>query len=328
MICPTCGSNVSNDKSVCPLCGTELSSTQAIPRMQGTWCKSCGALIPADASVCPKCMRPTHPEEKPAERKTRNLDLPDIDIASEEVQSRAAVSSLSKAKDIAQFESAIPSYNEIEMGTKRDGAPRTRTILVAAVASILLIGGAVVLITHPWDPDRYQTRTEVGADMSSVGNMEHIGTLQGQDVKSRDTENSVAGTIQEAYKQLGDLKQRLEESEKTFDETCLSPDYYTRTEGANEVELLAIDLSNLIAHIGQVGGSNSEFAEDIDHIVTLGNWLRNRVDALRAAWDLSVSTENPEDKADEITGYLAATGSSEYIRLFESHYGEWAPAAP
>lgn len=325
MICPSCGSNVSNDKLNCPICGTELSSTQQIPTSSGRWCLGCGALLPLGAESCEKCGRPVEQkrEEKPRAA-TRNLKLPDID--EDHPERVPSVRHRVSEDEVAHFESAIPDYDIIEEQSAQEAIPRGRAMFVSAMASLLIVGGAFLIVTHPWDPTRPDERATVGMDMSSAGGLEQIGSLQGQDSGERELETkSSADIILDQYERLGGLHDRLVAATETFEELCTSEDADARAKASEEAHTLAIELSNLIAEMGQVGGGG-ERTDDIENLVMLGNWLRNRMDSLLGAWAFANSFDDPASRAEDIQGFLPSTGSIEYLNLFEQNYADWKPS--
>ena len=62
---------------------------------------------------------------------------------------------------------------------------------------------------------------------------------------------------------------------------------------SSECEELSYDVSNLISDIQSVDVTSGTYAEDVEHLVTLGNWLRNRVDALNSAWNSAEAPQIP-----------------------------------
>ncbi|WP_156410032.1 zinc-ribbon domain-containing protein [Olsenella massiliensis] len=48
MICPNCGTHVSDDALRCPACRCDLGRTTALPRPQGVWCALAGAFVQSE----------------------------------------------------------------------------------------------------------------------------------------------------------------------------------------------------------------------------------------------------------------------------------------
>ena len=71
------------------------------------------------------------------------------------------------------------------------------------------------------------------------------------------------------------------------------------------------------------------YRTQLDNLAKLGNWLRNRSDALEKGWSLSLAAEDPKSAKDRILepvdGMRDASGKSEYQQLFEKNYDSWKP---
>ena len=98
-----------------------------------------------------------------------------------------------------------------------------------------------------------------------------------------------------------------------------------RESGKATADQTAIELSNLIDDIASLDDSDGTYADDISNMTTLGNWLRNRSDAICEAWKLSVTktTEKKILAPLEKIGYSSGTDS--YKTLFDENYDAWKP---
>ena len=312
MNCPHCGAVVPDGALYCPSCRYEVGATQRIPKATGVWCPSCGALMPEGAEVCDKCGRPLH--EHVAPRAKRSINLPEIEVEE-------------KPRQKVSIGSALPPEEGFDSGLRSpDRLPRPRFLLFAAFMALLVVGGAVVLITHPWNPRINDIRATEDADLSMVGFPGERETLTGQDSTRRDVATtSTYDTLLDLYGRLGELSERADACEGVFFDIAITGTSEERAEAAEEVRALAIELSNTIAEIGQVSGANGAYADDISNLVALGNWLRNRVDALSRAWEIDLSYADPAAVEDTVK---APVTSSEYVNwgaLFEQNYDAWAP---
>ena len=65
------------------------------------------------------------------------------------------------------------------------------------------------------------------------------------------------------------------------------------------------------------------YAEDVEHLLTLGNWLRNRCDVLTEAWRLAAESDDPSSVSSQVVSTL--TGGRDYARLFDQNYDDWRP---
>ena len=329
MLCPTCGTRVPDGSLRCPACGCDLDGTRRISLDESAWCPSCGALVSRGAAACPKCGAALASGSR-----ARELDLPDIEADPSAAGEGASV--------VTHIESAIPTPGEGASSSfyRRERAPRTRRVLVAAVLAVVVVGGAALLITHPWDPDAYSTSATTPADTSLAGFPGFFEYLTGQDdvaatgddatddasEEEAEVELTVAEQAHEAWEELGALADRVALSEEALAADGVAGDADARASGYDNAYAIAIELSNLIAEIdGLDAGDDDELADALADLDTLGNWLRNRVDALVDAWVLSCSYDDASAHADDILATLAAADA--YLGYFETYYDAWEPEA-
>lgn len=331
MICPSCGARLSDGTSTCPICRCDLGGTQRIPRARGTWCPSCGALIPEGAGSCPKCGLPA-PGARPT-RPVRAIRLPKITDADKTSEFSAIQIPETDGEPIVEARSAIPSQRGNEdLTLGYDHMARVRLMAIAALASLLVVGGAILFIAHPFDPGKYDQRAHEEADTSMVGSPGRLDSLSGQDMRESEPGYDVSAAtfdlLHDSYDELAELARRLDEEEAYFLENYLSEDEEARQRGYDSAEQLSLEISNLIDSVGQLG-STSDYAEDIDNLVRLGNWLRNRSDVLVEAWEIDLGYLAPalvQDVIDE-TYYSDKDGEgvSVYKLLFDENYAAWEP---
>ena len=337
MLCPHCGASVRDDATTCPGCGAALGPVRRISLEESAWCPSCGALVSRGLDVCPKCGAGLGAAGGSRER---DLELPDFE---EEVP---AASDVGDQADMARIESAIPAAGEGASSSfyRRERAPRVRRFLLVGVLAVVVVGGAALLITHPWDPDATSTSATTPADTSLVGFPGFLEYLTGQDDAASEDDEEVAsddgedasssdeGTeveltpaeqALEAWESLGDLRERVAASEEALASDGVSGDADARSAGYSEAYAIAIELSNLISETSGIETDDEDLAEDLSELDTLGNWLRNRVDALVDAWELSCSVDDASAYADSILGTLAAADA--YLGYFDEYYDAWEP---
>ena len=322
MRCPVCGSNVPDGLDVCPACHADLAVTRVMPRLSGTWCPSCGALVPAGSTVCPKCGMPVDAPARPAPRRASS---------DERLLERE------RTQTLPRIESAIPSEPDAsrEAVYGRERLPHGKVLLVAALSSLIIVGGATLVITHPWDPTLSDTRATTPADTSQAGFPGTVGAIKGQD------STGVAQTVESAdqvtfemlssdYQKLKDLSDRADASEGLFDSVATSGTRDERESGLSDAEQLAIEVSNLVDDISKIDTiTTGTYTDQRDHVSTLASWLRNRVDALVSAWKLSAESDDPASDATKIErpmqGQRASESESSYAGLFAKNYEAWAP---
>ncbi|HBO61817.1 MAG TPA: hypothetical protein DD645_03945 [Olsenella sp.] len=322
MKCPHCGAGVPDGALSCPACRTALDVTQKISLGDATWCPSCGALVAPGEQACPKCGSSLVPEDPV--RPTRDLDLP-------EIGNTGMMDALDSGETgvMTRIESAIPPEgDESSRSALRDRIPRPRSFALAALLAVVVVGGAAVLITHPWDPTATQTKATTPADTSMSGFPGILESLTGQDVRGgsdgEGTEQLDAFSVLESsYESLSALSERVDASEESLRDVGVSGDDDARSKGLSDAQAISLEVSNLISQVGMLDDGGGAYSDDISNVITLGNWLRNRCDALTEAWQRSVDAADPAASASSILAPVE--GSSDYARLFSENYDAWKP---
>lgn len=313
--------------------------TQAMPVLQGRWCPSCGTGVGWQDEVCPSCGMPLErtwgaPEEPSAEV----IQEPDAAeaLAGEPQEVAPVVDDTSDTRAIPRIESAIPPEDDPESKVLvQERLPRTRALVLASVASALLMIGLALWLTHPWDPDIYSIRATEEKDTSMAGFPGTVESLSGQDnntaavVEVPSGDDATLAQLTEAYEKLGRYRQRADESVELFYQVAFSDNLDERTRGKREAQVLAIDVSNLIDTLGQVDVTSGTYADTLDNMLTLGNWLRNRVDRISDAWEADLNSNDPAADEQMLRSKLEADNNDEgknaYQVLFEENYEKWKP---
>lgn len=326
MICPNCGSSVPDDVLRCPACRAELDATMRMPKLDGpTWCESCGSRIPNDSPTCPGCGLPNPRYVEAAEKSEPSQ--PEADDEALDSESTHA---------IPRIESAIPSDPEEGATSGSDGFPGMRVVIPALLVGVLAMSAIVLLITHPWDPNAFDTKAKTEADTSMAGFPGHVSELQGQDrgesgqggeVQSGD--DATLEKLTDIHSSLGQIAAAVDDNEALFDRIAVTGSADERSKGKTAADDLAIRCSNLIDRISTVDVSSGTYSEDASNMTTLGNWLRNRLDVLCDAWKSDVAMENPSASKDEVESLLRnSDGTSvtqSYKSLFDQNYESWKP---
>ena len=318
LTCPSCGRRVDDGALVCPYCHNRIDVTRRISLSEASWCPECGALVAPGATTCPKCgahVVPSRPQ-----RRTRKLNLPEIDV-DEEGTGRTGV--------MTRIESAIPpADDETGRAAARDRIPRLRVFALAAFLAVVVVGGAALLITHPWNPTATLTRASEPADTTRSGFPGTVDALSGQDSSGDDSsaqDMSALGQLRASYDELGSLAEKVDRSEDAL-RALVSGTVGTSVEaGLSSAQETSIEVSNLIATANTLSDGGGEYTEDLEHLLTLGSWLRNRCDALTTAWGQAADADEPTAAADDVESTLA--GASDYRSLFERNFDAWQPAA-
>ena len=100
---------------------------------------------------------------------------------------------------------------------------------------------------------------------------------------------------------------------------------------AYESGKLAYQSGDWLGAVAKLGEAKApgEACGEVDHLSTLGSWLRNRMDALTAGWDLSASSDDPAADEAKIFSPVKAnrdsSGQSSYKTHFDENYEAWKP---
>lgn len=333
MICPDCGARMADGTSTCPRCGRDMGVTNSMPRVRGTWCSSCGALIPEDASSCPKCGLPLKPE-RPV-RRTRDIRLPKVSASDSTSQFSAIdVPEPDPSDRVFEAKSALPPEpaDNDDHVFGYDRMAHVRVMIIAAIAALFVMGGSIVLITHPFDPGRYDQRAREDADTSTAGSPGQIESLTGQDVRDAapdlDPSSSTFERLHELYVDLAALAERTDEQEAYFLENYLQEDFDVRNAGLAACEELQTDIAAAVDALERLGSSPA-YAEDAGNAAQLGRWLLYRADILVDSWELDLGFLAPALVQDIIDATYYSDkdedGVSMNKRYFDVCYEDWEP---
>ena len=300
--------------------------TRVMPKLTGTWCSSCGALVPAGATVCPKCGMPVEPAH--------------VSSAVEQMEHRRAEDRAlerERTSSLPRIESAIPSEPDpsSESAYGRERLPHTKVFALAAIASLLLVGGLTLVIAHPWNPNLNDTRATTPADTSQAGFPGTISALQGQDKVASTTSVESAddltyNSLLEAYESLKDISDRADDLDSRLDATGISGSSEDRSAALEEAKQLSLDASNVVTTISNIDVvTTGTYTDQKTNVSTLASWLRNRVEAIYDAWEISAGSSDPAADKSKIlapmVGNRESDGSEAYVNLFKKNYDAWKP---
>lgn len=249
-------------------------------------------------------------------------------------------SSLSDTHAMPRIESAIPPdpHSEEAAESTDHTAMGTRSIVLAALAALVVVGGVVLAIVHPWDPDAYSIKATTAADTSMAGFPGTISELSGQDkdatsAPSVSADDATYEQLHGDWEDLGTLASRLEAAEEGFEEAAFSDDESTRSAAEKEARDVAIEISNTIDDIDSADVSTGTYEDSKATLTKLGNWLRNQSDNLSYAWDAvdkAVSAGDLESSRSDIVAILksqqGSDGKNTYASMFEGAYDGAEPA--
>ena len=301
-----------------------------MPVLRGRWCPSCGSAVGWHDEVCSNCGLPLEqewamPAHAVAETTAQN--------AGDETVGPSEAGESPSTQEAPHIESAIPAEDDpTSKVAALEVIPRTSRFLVASIASIIFVCGIALALTHPWNTDAYSIKATKEKDTSMAGFPGTVESLTGQDsdegeeVEILNEDDAVYAELVDAYEKLARYAERADASEQLFGEVAFGSDADERMRGKREAEALSIDVSNVIESLEEITTTSGLYAEDIEHMLTLGNWLRNRTDALLAAWVADVESEDPAQERDQIVRLLQTDeGDNAYKKLFDESYEGWKP---
>ena len=327
MKCPSCASEIADGLDVCPACHANLAMTRVMPKLTGTWCANCGALVPTGSDACPKCGVPVAGGGQSSAA---------AEMAKRRAEERRLESE--KTSSLPRIESAIPSEPDpvAEATYGRERLPRTRVFALAAIASLLVVGGVTLAITHPWDPTLTDTRATMPADTSQAGFPGTVDKLSGQDkstseaVSVESADEATYNSLLSCYEQLSELCATADELDEKLDTTGISGTSEERASSMEEAKQLSLDISNLVTEIDGIDVvTTGTYSDQKANVSTLASWLRNRIDAIYSAWQVSAESTDPAADKSKIlapmSGMRESDGTDAYVNLFKKNYDAWKP---
>lgn len=336
--CENCGALIPQGADTCPGCG--FPAPQPPAHMVGREARkalSVSTVYMAPSASARKAGEDAGPSQAPAPAAGTSSDGP---VPVSPTGARHALplmgeeSSPEDTHAIVRIESAIPSEPVPgQPESERDHGPRLRTFLVALVAAVAVVGGGALLITHPWNPSASDPRAKTEADTSMAGFPGVVETLNGQDeTKSPDSSEEIQSgdqityqKLQDVYAQLGKINDRATACEEAYLSTAASADEAARASAKAEADQVSLDLSNLISSIGDIDVTSGTYAQEAQDMTTLGNYLRNRTDAIDTAWDEALKVTDPASQEERVLAYLTESDADSWQAQFEQAYPTLAP---
>ncbi len=188
---------------------------------------------------------------------------------------------------LPRMQNAIPLPEPDEDEAK--ARPRiARGLITAAIAAVVVAVVAVLVLAHPWNPHLYDTRADTPADTSMEGFPGTVDKLTGQDSTGEATEELTGdeATFAAFTSALEDEDTLADELDQEMEDLAAAP---SATEGSRglwreQAQSTSLRISNLISEIQEADVSSGTYANAKDELVTMGNYLRNRSDAITDAW--------------------------------------------
>ncbi len=360
MICPHCHQDIDDAVTICPHCDTRIDDAGSFHH-EFIYCEGCGARLTSRDRTCPKCGRPA-PGILSTEASASDLaagktasfpKLTAADIAAR-VQRPTAADVLSAALDPdATTSMTIPveSLSGAKRRTSADEDPYHRKKRpwgkVAAVLIVIALaaGGVYVVTTDPFGfmsqlyasietaasemfPSRWSTDASESADDAD----EDDATVEIED-DSILTDDEAYEELLAYYEEIGAYQDPLGDAVEAYNGSFLASSLARRQEAADVSYTLRDEVQETIDALDAITlAQDSVYAEDLEHLKSLAQWMYNRVDVLCQSWDIALSYadgENLNSYYSEISqplrDALDSQGRNVDLVQFEENYSSWKP---
>jgi len=345
LICPVCGTHVEDAESICPACHADLDMTRAMPRLQGTYCPGCGALVPSDLTQCPSCGMPvkspvTSAQEVRAKREERAKLLSGVPLVDPDDAGEAIVPVDERPErevPAPSIESAIPSEPEgYEGDSLSDRLPSMRTVVLAAVLALVLVGGFVLYLTHPWGEGALGSQTP-DADLSQVGFPGVVSELVGQDGDNSNTDEELdAATYEDltvCFDELQELDERVTQSAEDLLSVGKTGTDDERQQACDAAQALFDEIDDLADTVDAIDVSTGTYEDDQALLAELVECQSLRMKAVLKAWKIDASLADPTSNWEDVIASVeaqanATTGEDTYKQRYDELVEDFAPAEP
>lgn len=331
--CPSCGSLVPDDRETCPSCGMLVPFPEGRrPRKEAArpeWMLRARHVdqsqgLGADTAEEDEPQDGTRPDDGGAE------DAPDLGTeaaAEEQATEEPEDPELAAEADDAElegfddedgepepfvphFDSAIPMGDRFGIDARQERMPRTASFLVAAIASLVVIGGSALIITHPYDAASFETRAVDEKDTSQVGYPGEVQVLSGQDsgggrlALEKERDQNAFTELYNAYVRVGELRADLEENENLLLSALANDDATLIAGGYGVAESGVIETGRVRDTLTSASISSSSYADQAAQVAELADWLRSWSEALVSSWEAMDESYYPSYAEEEVMGYL------------------------
>ncbi len=284
MLCPRCGHPLPDDATSCPSCGGDVRPLSAPTAEDLTWCPACGSVVSREMAACPYCGLPLFGQSDPLDPSSAEP----VDPAERDTRL------------LPRMQNAIP-LPELQEDDEPKSPRAAKSLLIACVAVGVVVLATVLVLAHPWDPHLYDTRASTPADTSMEGFPGTVERLSAQDKTAEETKpltadeatfEALTGALETADTLSDELNQEMQDLS-----AAPSASDETRETWAKQAEATSIRISNLITEVQAADVTTGTYASSRDELVTMGNYLRNRADALTSAWQAILAPGASEDDA-------------------------------
>ena len=144
------------------------------------------------------------------------------------------------------------------------------------------------------------------------------------------TDDEVFERLSAAYDQVlaYDSDEAIGEVVDSFNSYYLEPDLEVRKQRSQSAYSLRDAIQQTIDDLDALEApADTVYAEDIEHVRQLAEWMYGRVNQICESWDVSLSIPQCDSTPavqDEILAPMREAGSSD-LQNFDAHVGEWRP---
>ena len=352
--CPHCNTYVgtsaagpANELVYCDGCGARLTSSDRI-------CPKCGRPAPAILSA-------QSASTDLAAGRTASFPR----LTGEQIENNAssvaqvlddgynpAVTSVLRASDIEKHSRKVSSKS-VEEDPYHKKRRNFKPLIITLIVLMLVGGGAYFVVYDPmgvmpgWkaafeaaakeafpsrqvaeDSDSSSSETETtasettGADASDASEEVVKQTVL--------TDNELFEKLSTIYQDLVDYgdEDHIGQCIDSFNASYMAKDHTVREQDSAGAYQLRDDVQATIDEIDSLNvASDTVYAEDIEHMRSLAQWMYGRIDQICQSWDVSLSytgDDKPYLHSDEILAPMREAGSED-LNSYKTYIGQWKP---
>lgn len=364
MICPNCLKTVEDGTTFCPHCHAYVGGPAGENRSDFVFCEGCGARLSIHDRTCPKCGRPApgilsveSASSDLAAGRTASFPRLTPGLVETEASRPSTVSVAEVINDtMSPAETSVLRAADLEQQARKfSPAPvqedpyhthrRSYKGLVIALVLMVLVGGAAGFIyfdpMHVM-PGFYESFQNAAHEMFPSRQLPEDGAASitddsaaidaAEDDQSLKplTDDQVFEKLTTIYQQVVDFgsAERFGTCVDDFNSAYLAKSHADREQASSPAYELRDSVKRTIDELDQLQApADTVYAEDIEHMKQLAQWMYGRIDQICSSWDVSLSYEDgelPVDHQDEILAPMRRAGSSDY----DSYYANieaWEP---
>lgn len=364
MICPHCLKTIDANETFCPHCHAFVGDSSY---SEFVFCDGCGARLSSHDRTCPKCGRPApgilSTDSASADLAAgKTASFPRLSHVA--LDDAGGPSSVARALDDAVDPSETNILDLEDINRACAAGPRgasaeasagpadpyhsdrpSRKGLFVGIAAVALVAAAVFFVVR--DPlgvmpgvydwfdraaaDAFPSRQHAeDPDAGDAGESAKPDDEPAEPVEADLTDDEVYAALSRAYQQIEsyDSDEAFGEVIDSFNGFYLSKSLAERTERSASAFSLRDRIDQTIEDLEALRApKDTVYAEDIQHMVQLAQWMRGRVDQICASWEVSLAVPDGESLKpyqDDILAPMRRAGSSD-LDNFDAHFHEWEP---